>query len=317
MDKLFFKLNNIINYYEKFIIMAHANPDLDAIGSSLAFYSVLKSMEKDVSIFIDIKNLSKYNDTVVKALTKVDEINYIYRLDNILSDNTLLIILDVHQQKRLECPEILDKNLDVLVLDHHIKNKNYIKDTIFTYIDSNLSSMVEMMAKYIKYNDIKIDSIISSIMLAGLEIDTNNYNLKTTKETYLAASILMDNGADIILKQELLKETKEEYIKRADYIKNSFRVNDHIAMCVLVDELKTEELAEIADEMLNFNDVEASFAISYISSDIVGISARSLGNIDVQKIMKKFNGGGSKTNAAAQCDMEIRDIKYMLIKMIG
>ena len=89
-----------------------------------------------------------------------------------------------------------------------------------------------MVTFYLNYADVEIDSNIASIMLAGLEIDTNGYNLKTTSNTYKAASILMEMGADVTLKHELLKESKDEYVKRADFIKNSYTINGNVALCI-------------------------------------------------------------------------------------
>jgi len=174
------------------------------------------------------------------------------------------------------------------------------------------------MTFFCNYNNCKLNSVISTILLAGMEIDTNGYNLKTTANTYQAASYLMKMGADTILKQELLKETKDDYIKRADYIKNSFMINGRIAMCILNDICEKEELAEIADELLKFVNVEASFVIGELENGNVGISSRSIGNYNVEKIMKSFNGGGHITNAAAEVvDKNIKDIKNEIIKKVG
>ena len=317
MNELFKNLNQLIDKYDNFIIMGHRNPDLDVLGSALALYQVIKLKNKNPYIFIDRDNIDKYNDSIKKSLTKVDFkfVNEETYLDKI--SNCLLIIVDVHLQERLEYPKIIESKIDTIVLDHHIMSKKYIKNNILLYNDTTLSSMIELMTYYVHYCNVKLDSAISTIMLAGMEIDTNNYNVKTTSNTYIAASYLMDMGADTILKQELLKETKDDYIKRADYIKNSFMINGRIAMCILHNICDKEDLAEIADELLKFVNVEASFALGELDNGNIGISARSIGNYDVQKIMKTLNGGGNKTNAAAEViNKNIRDIKNEIIKKV-
>ena len=316
MDKLFRKLDDIINNYNDFILMAHVNPDLDALGSCLGLYKIIESKKKKVSIFLDNSDLSIYDDSVKKSIMKLSDINLVNESNCLFDNNTCLIILDVHSRKRLYDSSILDSVSNVVVLDHHIRRRDYIHNTMYTYINSNLSSMVEIITFYLKYSSVFVDSICASIMLAGLEIDTNGYNLKTTSKTYLASSYLMEMGADIILKQELLKETKDEYIKRADYIKHSFKINNNIAMCILTDNVDQSELALIADELLKFVDVEASFAIGYVN-DMVGVSCRSMGNIDVEVIASKLGGGGSKTNAALQSSLSIREIKSKIIQLLG
>ena len=318
MNDLFEQLNNLIQKYDNFILIGHKNPDLDVLGSSLALYEIIKVNNKNPYIFIDKDNIDKYNDSIKKSLNKV-EFNYVneYSYKHILN-NTLLIILDLHQAERLEYPNILNNKLDTVIIDHHIMHKNYIKNNILLYNDTTLSSVIELITYYTHYCNIKLNSIISTIMLAGIEIDTNSYNLKTSSKTYLAASYLMEMGADTILKQDLLKESKDDYIRRADYIRNSFMINGKIAMCILNNKCKKEELAEIADELLKFVNVEASFVIGELDNKNIGISARSIGNYNVEKIMKSFSGGGHINTAAAEVkNKNIREIKNEIIKRVS
>ena len=108
-------------------------------------------------------------------------------------------------------------------------------------------------------------------------------------------------GADSILKQALLKEDKDSYLRRSNFVKHSYMINENMAMCTLDDEIySTKDLAEIAEQLLQFDDVEASFSIGKIKEDMVGISARSLGNVDVEIIMEALGGGGHLTDAATQ-----------------
>ena len=318
MKELFKKLNKIFNEYESFIIMGHKDPDLDSLGSSLGLAKILKKKSKKSYVFLN-NSIKNYNLNIRQALEKIKEkIDFVNeKTYKKVDGKTLLVIVDVNVVERLEYPEILDK-FDKLVIDHHIKSKNYIKDTIFTYVDSNLSSISELIAYYSSYLNIELNTIISTILLAGIEIDTNNFNLKTTRRTYEAASLLMDDGADSILKQELLKESKEDYVKRANYLKTSFMINKNMAMCIINKECTSMDLATLAEELLNFEDIEASFTIGKLDEETIGVSARSLGKINVEKIMQKLGGGGHKSNAATQIkDKKIQEIKQEIIDLVG
>lgn len=321
METLFEKLNEMINEYDSFIIMGHKDPDLDSLGSSLGLCEIIESFGKRAYLFLNDKHLENYNSNISQAFQLFDKIEKKIicvneRSYKKIEGKILLIITDVHTQDRLEYPKLCDV-FDSIVLDHHIKNKNYIKNTKFLYIDSNLSSMSELITYYSEYVNIDLDNVIATILLAGIEIDTNGFNLKTTSKTYEAASTLMEMGADSILKQELLKETKEEYIKRASYIKSSFMINENMAMCIINGLTESKTLAEVAEEMLNFEDIKASFTIGKLDEDTIGVSARSLGDIDVGAIMKEMGGGGHSSNAATQIKGKtLKDVKQDIIDVI-
>ena len=311
MNSLFEQLKNVIDMYDKIIIMSHARPDLDAYGSSLGMYEIIKSFNKDVVIFLDVKD--EFTPSVKEAVNITSDVKYVndnnYR--NYINDNTLLLIVDVHQQERIYYPNIVDEVKDIIIIDHHIKSKNYIRNTKIFYNDTQASSITEIVVYYAKYLDFKFSSTTATIMLAGIETDTNSYNLKTTANTYLASSILMNCGADNIVKQELLKETKEDYLKRADFIKSSFMINNYTAVCILnKTENNSEELSLVAEEMLKFENVTFAIAIGRLDKKYVGISAKSIGEVDACKYMKIFNGGGHINQAAAQ--VENGNIKNIL-----
>ena len=319
MEHLFQKLNEIIQEYDSFIIMGHKDPDLDSLGSALGLCEIIESFNKKSYLFLDDKHLEDYNSNINQAFQKMEKtiICVNERSYKKIEGKTLLIITDVHSQDRLEYPNLCDK-FDTIILDHHIKSKNYIKDTKFLYIDSNLSSMSELITYYSEYVNIDLDNVIATILLAGIEIDTNSFNLKTTSRTYEAASTLMEMGADSILKQELLKETKEEYIKRANFIKNSFMINDNMAMCIINGLTESKNLAEVSEEMLNFEDIVASFTLGKITEDTIGISARSLGSTDVSIVMKELGGGGHSSNAATQIKGKtLKEVKQMIIDIVN
>lgn len=317
MNDIYEKIISIINDYDTIIIMGHKDPDLDSLGSSLGLYEIVESLKKDAFLFLN--DISSYNSNVTEALNKIGKDikvtnEHKYKL---LQGKKLVIITDLHIQERLEYPNIIDE-FDVVILDHHIKSKKYIKNSKYIYINSNLSSMSEFVTFFADYLNLKLDNVISTIILGGIEIDTNGYNLKTTKDTYLSASILMQWGADTLLKQELLKETKEEYMKRASFIRNSFMINSNTAMCVINGITNSLELAQTAEELLNFEDVKASYVIGRLEDKKIGVSARSIGDIDISKIIKKIGGGGHSGNAAAQISFKsVKEVQKEIIELIN
>lgn len=314
MNSFFQKLDQMISTHNNIIIMGHANPDLDCIGSSLGLY---KAIEKNCYIF---KTLDKLNESMTKAfkvlenknIKFINKTNYKEKLDN-----PLLIITDLHKKSLLEHEEILNEIQDVIVIDHHIIGKDKIESKL-EYIDSNASSATEIVTHYLKYKGKTVDSEIATIMLAGIEIDTNGYNMKTTEKTFKTAADLMNMGANNILKQNILKIKKEDYINRTEQIKNSYMINNMMICKLEGNNYNPSYLATMSEDLLRFDKVEASFTIGVLSNKRIGISARSLGNINVEKIMSSLGGGGHLTDAACQIESnDINEIEKELIKYIN
>lgn len=322
MAETFNNLTELIKKYDNFLLMTHKNPDFDGMGSAIALQQIIHSFKKESYICInkDEKNLSllKAYNYIKKESLYFNTITK-HKALQILNDNTLLIILDTHKKIITEVPELIDKAKNIVVLDHHIKSKDYIKNSILSYINSNLSSTVEIIANYAKHLNKTLHPLINTIMLVGLEVDTNSFKLKTTDKTYEVAAYLSRMGADNILKQELLKESKEIYLKRQKLIEKSTMINENMALCIADNQIyENKDLAAIAEELLQFENVEASFVIGKLSEDKTGISARSIGSIDVETIMSKLGGGGHFNEAATQItNNNLDEVKRLLLDTIG
>lgn len=221
MIDVFHRLTEIIKKYDTIYIMTHKNPDLDGLGASICLYKIIASFKKECYI-IDTDEPKDRSVLKMYELLQENKVEVSLKKENKtfkdMGEGTLLIILDVHKDEMVENKDILRTSKHVVVLDHHIKGTNYIKETELSYINSSISSVTELMVYYLKYLNKSVDPVIATIMITGMEIDTSNYKLKTTEKTYEAAAILTSMGADSILKQELLKETKEAYLKRSYFV---------------------------------------------------------------------------------------------------
>lgn len=313
MTEFFKKLDEQIKIHDNIIIIGHQNPDLDCIGSSLGLYNAI---EKECYIF---KTTDKLNESMIKTFDVIKEknIKFIDKTNyKSIIKNTLLIVTDLHRKSLIENSKILDEIKDVVIIDHHIIGKDKINN-ILEYIDPKASSATEIITQYMRYKGKTVDKEIATIMLAGIEIDTNGYNMKTTEETFNSSAFLMSLGADNILKQNILKENKEEYIKRTKQIENSYMVGNKM-ICVLDKEkYNPSYLATMSEDLLRFENVEASFTIGRLINEKIGISARSLGNINVELYMRELGGGGHLTDAACQLDDEtLSDAEKKLIKVL-
>lgn len=308
MHLIFDKLTKKIREYEKIIITSHKNPDLDGLTSSIVLASIARKFNKEAFVYLNEENIST---TKVKELVGASYFLDKYNVDK----NALLIIVDTSSELYISSEKMLEDFQHIVVIDHHEISENNIENVKMRYINNNLSSIIEFMTYYLKYLNFKIEENLATLMLAGLEIDTNSFNMKTTAETYKAASILMEMGASTILKQDLLRNSREEILKRYELIKKSYVYKDIISICPLTGLHNPVELAQIADELLSFKNIEITFCLGLINKDEVRISIRTRGKYNAKAIASKLNGGGSLTSSAAvltisvkECEEKIKEI---------
>ncbi|MDD3340714.1 MAG: DHH family phosphoesterase [Bacilli bacterium] len=321
MDQFLDKLNIQIRKASNILIMSHRYMDLDGFGAALGISKIIEKYGRKPTIIV---NSEEQDPSITKAVSKVKrKVSFVFKekqeIEENIDDKTLLIILDVHKREMLEYPDLLDKVKNIVIVDHHIKGENMIEQATLSYVTTSVSSTVEIIVDYLKKEAIQIESVVSTIMLAGMYIDTNNFNVKTSSNTFLAASYLMENGADNILKQELFQENKKNFIRRQKMLKNSHMINNHMIVCILDKNVyQRSDLAKIAEELLQFEEVEASFAIGYVDENMVGVSSRSLGKINVERVMKQLGGGGHKTDAAATVqNVSLAKVQDALTKILN
>lgn len=321
MRELFESLNENIKKHDEVIIMTHSRPDLDGMGSALALYKIVKSMDRKCYIVSPLKKLYRSLDKAIKLLEDND-ISFDFKdEDEIINSKhgkPLLIILDTQKPELVESDKVLDLVSDKIVIDHHIGSLDTINDTIYKYSDANKSSIVEVMAEYLNYLELEIPPLIMTVLLSGMVVDTSSFNIKTTARTFEMAAYLAKKGADFVLIQDLLKEPREEMVERYGFISNSEEVAEDVLMCKMDDKIHGNvDIALLAKELLKFEDIKASFAIGRLSHRIVGVSARSMGNINVGEIMERLGGGGHLTDAAAQIkDKSVEEVAKELKKII-
>lgn len=298
------KLNKLLFGTKNVFLMAHKDLDLDALGSCIGMYMILKKKRKKCYIIIDDKEHEPGVEKVLKELQGCLEIIKTEKIDEYMASNknkNALIILDTNKTELVQSPETLKKFDKKLVIDHHDLGKTTIKDAVI--IDDNkVSSTCEMITSLIEYYDVEIDSYYATILLSGIVLDTNNYTLNTTSETFYTSYFLTNLGASAKKVQYLLKQDIEEYTERQKLLSAIETIDGKVALTKATASTKyrREDLAKVADTLLFFNNIEASFVIGRVGKDSIGLSARSLGNYDISKILVKLGGGGDAFNGAAR-----------------
>lgn len=311
----FLKIEALIKSSDEVFITAHKNIDLDALGSILGIYYVANSLGKNAYIVIDDEEVT---NEVKRALATIKKVVVPIKCSDIekFSNKSLLVVTDTCENKRVQNEKLLDiKNK--IVIDHHIETSDGIDSCAYKYVDISSSSATEIVLDLVNELNIYIPAEMATIMLAGIYIDTNGFLLKTTEKTHIYTSMLYKFGADNKEAQYLLKQNFNEF-KRRQKLTLATEFYNEFAVTSSDNKYSSTELAKACDVLLTFNNIEAAFVIAKIDEDIVGISARSLGNIDVEDIMSHFNGGGHKTAAATRvAGKTVEEVKNELLEFLG
>lgn len=296
-------LSDLIKAHSDVVIMGHAYSDLDSIGAALGLYVYANYYSKPVYIALN-KDKSLAKELIDYVSDYIPEKLFMNPLElaGKINKDTLLIIVDTHRPNTLESVDIYNKAKDIAVIDHHRKTVDYIDNSLLFYDVPNASSASELVVELIEYGNVtsSVPKEISEALLAGIMLDTRNFILKTSDRTFEAAAFLKKQGADTVAVKRLFADSFDTYKEKNSIIENAENYKG-CAIAVADDELSNVRIAssQAADELLNIKDIKASFVL-YKTGDVLNISARSLGEINVQIIMEKFAGGGHLTMAAAQ-----------------
>ncbi|MEG7336054.1 cyclic-di-AMP phosphodiesterase GdpP [Bacillus subtilis] len=303
-------LKEIVSESSNVIIMGHKFPDMDSIGAAIGILKVAQANNKDGFIVIDPNQIGSSVQRLIEEIKKYEELwsRFITPEEamEISNDDTLLVIVDTHKPSLVMEERLVNKIEHVVVIDHHRRGEEFIRDPLLVYMEPYASSTAELVTELLEYQPkrLKINMIEATALLAGIIVDTKSFSLRTGSRTFDAASYLRAKGADTVLVQKFLKETVDSYIKRAKLIQHTVLYKENIAIASLPE--NEEEyfdqvlVAQAADSLLSMSEVEASFAVARRDEQTVCISARSLGEVNVQIIMEALEGGGHLTNAATQ-----------------
>ena len=304
-----------ITAFEKVLIMGHRYADLDAVGAATGLCCAIKPLVKEAYVVVDPdNNLSK---PLIEYITENDVTNYYITPQQGLEKldfNTLLIVVDTHNPKLVESTEILQRAREVIVIDHHRRMVNAIEPTVMTYLESGASSASELVTDLVEYfgDKSRISVHAAEALLSGIMLDTKNFVMRTGAGTFEAAAYLKRMGADSIAVKKLFANSIETYHQKSAII-NSAEIYHKCAIASTTEQFSNIRIAssQAADDMLGISNVAASF-VMYESNNIVNISARSMGAVNVQVIMEALGGGGHHTMAACQLKTDIASAEQAL-----
>ncbi len=232
----------------------------------------------------------------------------------------LLFVVDTHVPHLVASPALLERASQIIVIDHHRRSEQFIKSPIMVYIEPASSSTSELVTELLMYfdDDLTLSRLDATALYSGIVVDTKNFAVQTGVRTFDAAAYLRRSGADPVMVRHLFRSDYETTVALAKTKAQSEYYQGGLIVSYIADILPNGQViaAQAADSLLRVENVRMSIVCFQLQSDIVGISARSTGDLNVQVIMEQFGGGGHQNVAGAQVkNGNLMEIKEKLIEV--
>ena len=311
----------IVAASDQVIVMGHRMSDVDSFGACIGINRIVTALDKKCHIVMNevtssteplielFKNTSVYAEDLIVNSIEAQEI---------VTEQTAVVVVDVNKPSLLECPELLRSCKTIVVFDHHRAGTEIIDNATLSYVEPYASSTCEMISELMQYIDkpMKLTQSEAICMYSGIMIDTDNFVQHTGVRTFEAAAYLRRNGADVTAVHKLFREDVNEYKARADAVSQAEIYKGIFAISVCQGEgiaSPTITGAQAANELLNIKGIKASFVCTDYQNQIY-VSARSIDDLNVQVIMEKIGGGGHMNAAGVQLNDMIVAEAIALIK---
>ena len=285
-------------------IMGHKVADMDAVGAALGVYCLCRKQGRKAWIVLDLENNA--SEKLIEEIRAVPEYEgvIISGQEALLRCNkdSILIVVDTNRPDQVECRSLLEAISKVSVIDHHRRAADYISPLVVNFHEPYASSASELVTELLQYAVEKADvlPIESKGLLAGIFLDTKSFNVRSGERTFEAAAFLKRLGADTIEVKKLLQSDFATTVARYKIIQSAVPYRDEIAIVALDHAITRPLAAKAADELLNITGFQASFVLYPDEENRVVISARSIGEANVQVILEALGGGGNAATAGAQ-----------------
>lgn len=299
-------------------VMGHRMADLDAVGAAMGLVTICRKLGKTVKIVLDRENnAAKSLLENLSAFTEYHDL-FLSGEDALLSadSKSLLVVVDTNRPDQVESRALLESITRVAVIDHHRRAADYIEQPVLNLHEPFASSASELVTEILQYavepRDIR--PMEAQALLAGIVLDTKNFSVRTGSRTFEAAAFLRRAGADTVDVKKLFQNDLQDTISRYHIVQAARLYRNEIAIAALDYTVPRPMAAQAADELLNIRGITASFVLFPDHEQII-MSARSIGEANVQVILEALGGGGNAAIAGAQ--ISDKDMTTVLKELVA
>ena len=299
-------LRDIMEDADEVYVMGHHNEDYDCFGAAMGIACMARALEKPVHIVLS--EMNEGIDRILDVVGKDEAYDGLFvrpgDIARIASLSALLVVVDAHIPHILADPTLLDRIPKIVVIDHHRRSENFVKNPLLVYIETSSSSASELVTELLMYfgDNIRPTRLDATALYSGVVVDTKNFSVGAGVRTFDAAAYLRRTGADPVLVRALFQSDYETTVALARAKANAEYFPGGLIVGSIPERLANGQIiaAQAADGMLRVDGVRMSIYVFQLPGDAVGISARSTGEMNVQVIMEEFGGGGHANVAGAQ-----------------
>ncbi|CYT92087.1 DHH family phosphoesterase [Streptococcus suis] len=288
-------------------VVGHRNLDMDALGSAVGMqYFAQNIMNNAYTVY----NPDEMAPDIARAIKKLSDENCSNLLTveeamKMVTFQSLLIMVDHSKIGLTLDKDFYEQFTQVVVVDHHRRDTDFPNNAVLTYIESGASSASELVTELIQFQNDKhhkLNRIQSSLLMAGIMLDTKNFTSRVTSRTFDVASYLRTRGSDSLEIQQIAATDFEEYRQINELILSGQRIESNVVIACADDTKEYDNIipSKAANTILDMAGIEAVFVVTRNTKGYVSISARSHSKINVQRIMEEMGGGGHFNLAAAQ-----------------
>ncbi len=315
-------LREIMEGADEIYIMGHHNEDFDCFGAAMGVAKMARQLEKSFHIVLSDMNdgIDKFHD-LLKDKEEYEGV-FVHAMDvkNSTALSPVLIVVDTHIPHLVADPTLLERVHQVVVIDHHRRSENFIKNPLLVYIEPGASSTSELITELLMYfgEDIRLGRLDATALYSGIVVDTKNFAIQTGVRTFDAAAFLRRSGADPVMVRHLFRSDYETTVALAKTKARAELFPGGLIISTIPETMPNIQViaAQAADGLLRIENVRMSILIFQLTEDTIGLSARSTGDLNVQVIMEALGGGGHQNVAGAQVKgASLADIKAKVIEI--
>ena len=310
----------LIGQSSRVFIMGHKKADADSVGAAMGVACLCRKKGKPFNIVLDMENNACQN--LLAEICKEPEYKGVFISGQealLLSDSrSTLIVVDTNRPDQVEYRPLLESIPKICVIDHHRRAADYIQPVVVNFHEPYASSAAELATELLQYAVEQKDvlPIEAKALMAGIFLDTKSFRVRTGERTFEAAAYLRQIGADMVDVNKLFRNDFQETMAKYQIIKSARLYRQEIAIAALNTTAPRALAAQAADELLNISGITASFVL-YPDEENIIISARSVGDANVQVILEPLGGGGNTATAGAQiAGSSVKDVLDQLVESI-